>query len=150
MILKSRSHVGFAFLFMAFLLPNPCRAEMDAATRTALEQTQALLKDPAALEKLMSGDAGARKADQSARGLTGGGVEHRELYEIASEIFGSLVTNSGGDPAALQSLLSEAEKSPEKLYSKLSPAQQSRIKGLAAKIEGSMAKGTGGSAIKRP
>ena len=123
---------------------------MDEATRSALAETQKLLGDPAALEKLMTTDAGARKADQSALALTGGGAEHRELYQIASEIFSSLVENTGGDVSKLQQLMAESQKNPEKLYEKLTPAQKSRIKALSAKIEGSMSKGPGGGTLRRP
>ena len=141
---------ALAILTLSIITTKPCLAEMDAATRSALAETQKLLSDPAALEKLMTTDAGARKADQSALALTGGGTEHRELYEIASEIFGSLVESTGGDVSKLQQLMTDSQKNPEKLYEKLSAAQKARIKTLAAKINGSMAKGVGGGALKRP
>lgn len=143
----SRALVAVALGFL--IVSSSALAEMDEASRQALAETQKLLNDPAALEKLMSGDAGARKADQSAMSLTGGGAEHRELYQIASEIFGSLVESTGGDVSKLQKLMAESQKSPEKLEM-LSPAQKARIKGLASKINGSMAKGAGGGALKRP
>ena len=125
-------------------------AELDAATKKALEQTQALLKDRSALEKLMSGDSGAMQGDAFATQVAGTGAHRDELYAIAAQIFGSIVAKSGGDPAAMSKLLEDAKKDPAKFLASLSPEEQRQIQALAKKIESSTAAGRAGVTKPKP
>lgn len=122
---------------------------MDSTTRSALEQTQKILRDPSARGKVLDSDPSARKNDSNLLQITGGGANQQEIYEIAAIIFEGLLSETSGDPAEVEKIMSEAQKDPTKFYEKLKPADQSRIKKLAEKIQASQMKSTQES-FKKP
>lgn len=108
---------------------------LDVASATALKQTQDLLKDKAARDKAIKGDSHAVEADANA-GRVAGTAENKEAtYGLSSEIMAYLVKKTAGDPIALQKIMNDAQRNPEAFAESLPPEYQSKLRGLAGKIE---------------
>ena len=105
---------------------------LDDASKTAMAQTQNLLKNQAEREKSMT-SLDAKKTDQQVKDLMGSDTQG--AYDLAAEIFPTLVNESGGDPIKMQATLSQMMKSPESLAAKLTPEQMTRLKELAKRVE---------------
>ena len=105
---------------------------LDDASKTAMSQTQNLLKNQAEREKSMT-TPDAKKTDQQVKDLMGSDTQG--AYDLAAEIFPTLVNESGGDPIKMQATLSQLMKSPESLAAKLTPEQMVRLKELAKRVE---------------
>ena len=105
---------------------------LDDASKTAMSQTQNLLKNQAEREKSMT-TPDAKKTDQQVKDLMGSDTQG--AYDLAAEIFPTLVNESGGDPIKMQATLSQMMKSPESLAAKLTPEQMAKLKELAKRAE---------------
>jgi len=120
-----------------FWIEPRAEADLDSATRSALEQTQKVLRDPSTRGKILDSDSTARQNDSKLLQITGGGANQQEIYEIAAVIFESLLSETTGEPAEVEKILNDAMKDPTKFYEKLKPSDQARIKKLADKIQSS-------------
>ncbi|GEM_PF-3358302 len=105
---------------------------LDDASKTAMSQTQNLLKNQAEREKSIT-TPDAKKTDQQVKDLMGSDTQG--VYDLAAEIFPTLVNESGGDPIKMQATLSQMMKSPESLAAKLTPEQMFKLKELAKRVE---------------
>jgi len=105
---------------------------LDDASKTAMSQTQNLLKNQAEREKSIT-TPDAKKTDQQVKDLMGSDTQG--AYDLAAEIFPTLVNESGGDPIKMQATLSQMMKSPESLAAKLTPEQMFKLKELAKRVE---------------
>ncbi len=105
---------------------------LDDASQRAMTQTQDLLKNQAEREKSLA-SPDARKTDQQVKDLMGSDTQG--AYDLAAEIFPTLVNENGGDPIKMQATLSQMMKNPETMASKLTPAQMAKLKDLAKSVE---------------
>lgn len=109
--------------------------ELDAASQSALGQTQQLLTDPKARQKEIDQNQSAAKADQNlkATGLSHGSQDR--VYGLSSEIFEQITKAAQGDPAKMNKILSDFQSNPESIRPYLSESQLKEIKGLGKEIE---------------
>jgi hypothetical protein len=138
------------FLFLAVIGAVPpfgCLAGssdgIDSASQDALAKTMELLVQPQVREKVIQGDSNAQYIDKQVKSIGGSEANTQEIYELAADIFQSLITNSNGDPLAAMTELQKAKADPKAFASKLSPAQQAKLKKLAEKINSQQLKPQG-------
>ena len=104
-------------------------------TQQALDQTKAILQNPNALK-----NSGSKKDEKAAldavANLTKGvpGAE-ASVQSLSAGIFDDVVKKTNGDPAAIQTLLLEAQANPGKFLESLSPQQQAEIRRIASEID---------------
>lgn len=131
---RFRRYAFLRLLIATLVFASLAKAELDPASKSALEQTLKVLNDPAARGKAIQGSPEAAAADKQVQSV--GGAENSDrMYQIAGVIMTELVTKTNGDPAALQALLQKAQKNPAEFLQSLSPAAQKQIKDLGAKLE---------------
>lgn len=130
----------FTLIALTLLSSGRVNAEnLSAEDQAALKDTQALLKNPAALKGLVGDDE--RAALAAIENLTKGtpGADGK-IYDVSSEIFASIVKKANGDSAEIQRLLLEAQANPKKFMESLSPEQQAKIRAVAGQIEATQKK----------
>lgn len=110
-------------------------APTDAATQTAIKQTEDMLRSNAAREKFLQQDSNAQKTDDAVSKVVGSKENKDKIYEIAASILQSLAESNGGDVNQMKSKLETEMKNPEKFLESLSPDQREQIRELAGKIE---------------
>jgi hypothetical protein len=103
-------------------------------TQQALDQTKALLQNPNALKT--SGSKDEKAALDAVANLTNGvpGAE-ASMQSLSAGIIEDVVKKTNGDPAAIQSLLLDAQANPGKFLESLSPQQQAEIRRIASEID---------------
>gem|GEM_PF-6675811 len=119
----------------------------------AVNDAQDLLNDPKRKSELFKTDNGARDADSHVKSLTGGDSElDGEIYQISSQVLGTLSKEAGNDPEKLKKLVEKMQRDPQSLEKYLSSSEKSRIKGVAEKIETNQLKKISGkgSSYKNP
>jgi hypothetical protein len=109
-------------------------AQLDAASQSALQNTQEMLTDPALREKAVQETEAARAADQQAKSVAGSPENTEALYRISGTVMSEITHRTGGDPAKMNELLKDAEKNPEAFGESLTPESQSAIRDLAGKV----------------
>ncbi len=130
---------------LAFFLHSATAHALDAASAEALRKTQAMMNDPAAVQKFAGTNAQAQSALDKAKAATGNDPKKlQELNSISSEIFGTIVRRnqdaSGNvDNQKLEQQLNAAMRDPAKFMQSLPPEQRARIQQLAAEVEKSKA-----------
>jgi hypothetical protein len=73
---------------------------VDDSSAQALQQTQALLGDQKQVQEYAKTHPDAAKANSNVETLTGGNAESSAgVYKLASDIFGDVTKESGGDAA---------------------------------------------------
>jgi hypothetical protein len=117
------------YLFVLFLAIPLARAD------EALDQTQALLRDPTARAAATRGDAKAQALQKNIDTMSGAPANSEKIYGLSAEVFAELVAKTGGDVGKLQQLLSDAQKNPEAFANSLSPEIKEKIRGVASDIE---------------
>ena len=106
----------FSFLGMA-----PC------AFPQALEQTTALLNNPAERDKVIQGDPKAQKADQQVKDLGLSPAGESKVYELSGSILEKLNAETGGDPDKMSQKVQELSRDPASLEKMLSEEQKAQI-----------------------
>lgn len=127
--MKYITHYLSALLLFASL---PLFADNNA---DAQQKAIALLNNPVALEQYISQHAEAQAADQKVQNLAGNSQNKAQIYQLASEIFASLLQQYNGDPNALMQAMAQAQSNPEAFANSLSPDQKQKIKRIALDIE---------------
>ncbi len=100
----------------------------------ALEDTQKVLGDPTARAKAAGQDPQALTVQKQVETLTGSPENAAEIYKIASQVLGNLVTQTGGDPQKMMDLLNKAAKNPEAFGNSLTKEQKDAIHALSLKL----------------
>ncbi len=124
-----------ALIFAVVLIPAICVAELDKASSDALDQTLKLMTNEQERTKAISKSPEAARADANAKGAVGSQQNLNQVYEISAIVMADLVKKTNGDVAALNTLMLEAGKNPEKFFNSLSPESQEKIKQLSKKVE---------------
>ena len=132
--------ISTSFIVIFACLPTPSQAQnakpLDDASTTALQQTQAMLGDQKQIQEYTKTHPEAAKANSQVQSLTGGNsADTAGMYKLASDIFGNMTKDSGGDEAGMQKTLANAMKNPQAFAEKLSPDQQAQLKSLSTNIE---------------
>jgi hypothetical protein len=123
---------AFLFATQSFAQQKP----LDDASTKALQQTQALMGDPKAIGAYAAAHPDAQKANSDVKSLTGGNAEDSAaVYKLASDIFGNMAKESGGDAAGMSNTLAQAMKNPQAFADNLTPEQKAQLKTLTTHIE---------------
>lgn len=108
----------------------------DAATLSAVADTQKLMTSKSDREAHIANDAQAKKADNAAKKAMGGDAEKTdELYGIAASLLPWIMKESEGDPTKANTLLMEAAKDPKKFLQRIPASERAKIDALAEKME---------------
>lgn len=110
--------------------------ELNANDAKAVQETQAMLANPAAIQAYAKDHPEAAAANNQVQSLTGGNAaDSAAVYKLANEIFSNMAKESGGDAAGMQKTLQDAMKNPQSFADKLSPDEKAQLKELANKID---------------
>ncbi len=113
-------------LLISFVSPLRALAQqaksLDDASEKALQETQALLGDQKQIQDFAKTNPDAAKANSNVQTMTGGNSEDSaNVYRLASDIFGDMTKETGGDAAGMEKILANAMKNPQAFADKLSP-----------------------------
>lgn len=122
-------------VFLTLLFPCTSFADLDAASSQALDQTQNLLQSESQRDKAIQADPKAKAADDKALEVGGSAANQQKMYDISSDIFQSMVKQSGGDVEAQKAMMDKAASDPEGFYNSLTPEQKAQISALANQIQ---------------
>jgi hypothetical protein len=119
------------------LLSISAFADLDKDQRQGIQDTQHLLKTPAARAKAIAHDPKAKEIDDKAGALAGSAQNKDEMYDLAAQLVEKVAAQANGDPEKMQQLMMEAQKDPKAFYEKFfDDKQKAKVRGLANKIEG--------------
>jgi hypothetical protein len=121
-------------LVLALSIPG-ARAEMDAATRDALEKTQQMLADPTKREEAIARDPNAKAVDERVKSLGLSPQDQEALYRLSSGIFKSMVEGSSGETDAMKAKMDALARDPASIGKELTPEQRNEIQRLSGTIE---------------
>lgn len=126
------------FILILATLSVPVYAQeskLDAASKDALLQTQALLMDKDQRDKAIKKDPKAVEVDNRIQQLTGGNPEtNQKVYAIAAEIMGMIAEDAKGDSTKMQESLVHYMRDPAGFFNKLTPEQREKIRKLAEEL----------------
>ena len=108
--------------------------ELDAASKEALAKTQQLLTTPAEREAAISKSPGGQIADGQIKALAGTQANTDEIYKITSDIFASMVAETGGDPVKMQALMDKAKNDPKGFADHMNAKDRKAIEDVSHKI----------------
>lgn len=123
-------------IFSILIVSGPSLAEeWDSYDQEALQKTQELLNNSSERDRAVQADPQALKADQNAKSLFGGDARSTdEVYKLASEVFGDVAKESGGDAKAMQELLMRYQADPAGFAKTWTPEQREALKKLSEKV----------------
>jgi anion-transporting ArsA/GET3 family ATPase len=124
----------WVLLVIGMTISTKVPAETSDLVSEALEKTQNVLTNPSELQKVLQSDPKAREADAEVRSLAGSPENVQKLYELASEILGSLVTSTNGDVAKMMAVIEEAQKNPAEFAGRFTQEQLQKLSVLAKQI----------------
>ncbi|MDB5039111.1 MAG: hypothetical protein JWQ35_2639 [Bacteriovoracaceae bacterium] len=102
---------------------------------SALSQAKTMLTDPESREKEVNKTSAGRAANAQLKSLGGSDETNKEIYNLASEVFGNLVKETNGDPAKMKRILADAQKDPSSFAEKyFSKSDKSKLKKTAQQI----------------
>jgi hypothetical protein len=87
-------------------------SELDAASKEALEKTNALLKDKKQRDEYNKTSPKAQAADAFANQVGGSAQGTQNIYELSAKVFEKLVKKYNGDPEKMKQVLEQAQKDP--------------------------------------
>jgi hypothetical protein len=122
-----------AVLILSLLLPSIPALALDNASNTALKQTQQMMTDPNQRQKTLDTDPRAKAMDTAARQAVGD-QNAADVYQLASELMGTLADESGGDPVKMMELLQQAQRDPQSMEGKFTPEQKAKIKAMSERM----------------
>jgi hypothetical protein len=129
------SFLAYVFLFFNVIAFDYADSnDLDQASRQAMEDTSKMLKDRNAREKEINKDSRAQYMDQHVKSVGGNAENTDAIYGLSADVMEELVQKTGGDPVKMMEILDKAKKDPEGFAKSLSPATQSKIRGLAGKV----------------
>jgi hypothetical protein len=129
--------VILALLFCLFALsPGAAWGEdLDGASQDALNKTQNLLNDRQQREAAVKKDRKSTAADQYVKQLTDGNDKtNNEIYELAAQVFQTVVKDANGDPKKMQEALDRFKRNPQEFASEFTPEQRAKLHEIAEKL----------------
>lgn len=145
--MKTLRHFLISSLF--FTVPAWATDSMDSASVDALLNTLQTLTIPAQREKAVQENSNAQLADKQVKALAGSEANTQQVYELAAEIFQTLVEKNKGDPLAALKQLQNAKDDPKSFMESLTPAQKAKLKAISQKIQPPQKQGGSGSSSLR-
>jgi hypothetical protein len=121
-----------ALFLLVFLLPSGAYAD-GPVNNVPLQQTQQMLNDPVLRQKALSSDPRAKAMDSAARQVVGD-QNTGDVYELASELMGTLSEQNGGDPVKMMEMLQQLQKNPQAIEKMLTPEQRAKIKAISERM----------------
>lgn len=123
-------------IVLLVLLSIPALAEgLDSYDQEALQKTQELLNNPKERNQAIQADPNAIKADKNAQSLFDGDKQSTdEIYKLASEVFGDVAKDTGGDAEAMKKLLMRYQNDPAGFAKTWTPQQLEALKKLSEKV----------------
>lgn len=117
------------FLFLMPIQISFAENEMDSALQSAQECLRNQNCGAAATGE------GKVAAQNALAAVQGNSEKTKELYSISAELLPILLQQSGGDPAAMQTIVHKAQANPEAFLQSLPADMQARIKKIADDLE---------------
>lgn len=121
-----------ASVFLASVLH--AEDKLDQHSQEALKKTQELLNSSQQRQEAINSDPQAKKADDFVKNLTGNSNASSEIYELAAEVFASVVKDAQGDPAKMQEAISKFSRDPASFANQWTPEQKQKLKELSGKL----------------
>lgn len=120
---------------------------LDAASIAALQQTQAMLTNPALRNAAIGKDAAAMQANAQTQTTAGTAANTERMYQISSNLMAELVKQTGGDPIKLQLLMQQAQADPQAFAQQhMSAADQAAVHQLSLQVPAAATQTTGQTA----
>ncbi len=126
-----------AGLFFILFFAASAKAQMDASSQEALDQTADVLRDSSKRDKAFAENPKYKEGEKGAALLVRGNeAQKQQLYEMAAEVMKKLAEQTNGDPVKMQEIAAKAQKNPEKFMNEyFSDAQKKQVRDLANQIE---------------
>lgn len=121
-------------LFFLTPMGAHAQAKLDPASAEALQQTTELLKNKKVRESAIAKDPKAVQADEFVKSVAGNAELTDEIYELASEVFPMLVSETGGDVSKMADVLKDFSKNPGSFAAKWTPEQREKLEKLSKKL----------------
>src|SRR5690348_7596925 len=134
MTCRSASSWLLAAWLMVAAVPRAGAEDLDPGTAKALQQTQELLKDPAARAQAAQGDAQAAAVEKQVEQLGGTPQNTQAIYDLAADVLGNVAKDAQGDPDKMMQLLEKASKNPEAFGNQFTPEQKQKLRELSQKL----------------
>jgi hypothetical protein len=129
---------GFLPALFAFTFAITTNAgSPDAASTSALADTQTMLQNPAQREKLIDNSQSAQTVDAQVKSLAGNQQNTDEMYKISGQVLEDLVKETGGDPVKMMQIMNQAQTNPDSLMDHLSKESKDSIHSVTTTIENS-------------
>lgn len=135
----------FLISSLFFTIPAWATDSIDSASVDALLNTLQTLTIPTQREKAVQENSNAQLADKQVKSLAGSQANTQQVYELAAEIFQTLVEKSKGDPLAALAQLQNAKDDPKAFMESLTPAQKAKLKSISQKIQFPQKQGSSGN-----
>lgn len=119
------------FSILAVALFQQSFAQTQSEVEQAIKLTQEMLKDPDARDKEIGKGADKKAADQKVKDVAGSEANEQAIYELAASVFGTLMSETGGDVEKVQEMLAEGMKNPESFAKKWSPEELAKLKKIS-------------------
>ncbi len=113
---------------------------LSAPDLQALRDTQELLNDSSARQKVIQGNAKAEAADKKVDGVAKGNdgkIDQKtkdQVYQLSGDALSDLAKQQGGDADAMLKTIEKAQADPEGFYNSLSPETREKVKALSREI----------------
>jgi hypothetical protein len=107
----------------------------DAASMSALANTQQMLQTPDQRNKAIGESSSAQTVDAQVKSLTGNPQTTEDLYKISGSVMEDIVKESGGDPAKMMQIMSQAASNPEGFMNHLSDKNKKAIHDISTQID---------------
>ncbi len=127
-------------IFLVFLSINIAHAELKKTDSSALEQTQTLLRNGAARDKVIRESPGSKKYVDQMNQMGMNRSQKDSTFDISADIFSQLVKDNNGDAEAVKNMLLKASQNPEAFYNSLTPESRQMIQNLGSGIESNTSK----------
>jgi len=123
-------------LLLVFLSFSPVAFSepMDANILKALEETQAVIRNPGERADVAAKSPAAQEAARRVDMLGGSAENSEAIFELAAQIMGDLAKQTGGDPDKMQQILDQAAKNPEAFGNRLTPQQKQKLHELSLRL----------------
>jgi hypothetical protein len=125
---------SFVCAFFIFAV-SAYAADPDAASLSALTDTQNMLQNPAQRNKVINNNPTAQTVDSQVKSLTGNDKTANEMYTLSGKVLEDLVKETGGDPVKMMEIMSKAQANPESLLGHLSPESKAAIHSVSQEID---------------
>jgi hypothetical protein len=130
-----KKSAAFACLLIFILALSASGDELDSSSTEALTKTQALLQNPSLRDKAVSASPSAQTVDAQVKALAGNPQNADEIYKISGKVLEDLAKETGGDPAKMLQIVTQAQGDPSTLMNHLSDDSKNSIHSVSTQID---------------